>query len=357
MAPQMMKAAICKEPGKPLVVEEIPVPEPTGRFILVKVKAASLCHSDLGIIDGTFGSLMMPLVVGHEAISIVEKLGPDAGGYGINVGDTVGASLWHDSCLNCVDCKTAGAEFCKKMQIKGMTSPGCFSEYTLVDPVATVVVRKAEDKSDAPISDLSPLFCAGITVWDAIERAKVRPGDSVAILGVGGLGQMAARYATELGAKVFVLDVRDEQLNAAKSDGIADETINIKMLSPQELEDKVMELNGGVLLDTAIVTTGVVPAYLSAMGIVRVAGHIIAVGLPHESIPLNSNVIAQRCFSITGAKVPGKKGIQRCIDYSMKKNIRPKINDRKFVLEDINEMIALMKAGEVDKGRMLVEFF
>ncbi|CAI4214469.1 unnamed protein product [Parascedosporium putredinis] len=308
-----MKAALCKELGQPLVIEEIPVPEPTGRFILARVKAATLCHSDLSIIDGAFGPLPMPLVIGHEAIYVVEKLGPDAAGYGI--------------------------------------------EYTLIDPVASVVVRKAGPGASDGVSDLSPLFCAGITVWDAVERANIRPGDSLAVLGVGGLGQMAARYATELGAKVFVLDVRDEQLAAAKSDGIAEDSINIKDLSPEDLENRVMEINGGVLFDKAIVTTGVVPAYLSAMGVVKVAGQIIAVGLPHKDIPLNPNVIAGRCFSITGAKVPGKKGSQRCIDYSLKKNIRPKINERKFALEDINEMVALMKAGEVDKGRMLVEFF
>jgi len=287
---------ISSQAGKPLVVEEIPVPEPTGRFIRVKVKAASLCHSDLGIINGDFGSLMMPLVIGHEAISVVDKLGPDAEAYGIQVGDIVGASLWHDSCLNCIDCKTSGPEFCGTMQIKGLTTPGCFSEYTLIDPVATVVIRRAEEQSNDPVSDLSPLFCAGITVWDAVERANVRPGDSVAILGVGGLGQLAARYATELGAKVIVLDVRDEQLVAAKQDGIAEESINIKNLSREEIAKKVAEVNGGHLVDTAIVTTGVIPAYTSSFGIVRVEGQVIVVGLPRDPIPFTSGEVAGRCI-------------------------------------------------------------
>lgn len=148
------------------------------------------------------------MIVGHEAVSVVEELGPDAASYGINVGDLVGAPLWHNMCFTCFDCQDAEPQFCTKMQVKGLTSPGYFAEYTVVDPARAVVIPK-----EYPVpSALAPLFCAGITFWDALNRAKLQPGETVAIVGAGGLGELASKYAQAFGAKVIALDVQDKQI-------------------------------------------------------------------------------------------------------------------------------------------------
>ncbi|SPN96485.1 uncharacterized protein DNG_00013 [Cephalotrichum gorgonifer] len=322
-----MKAAA----NKPLVIQDLPIPKPQGRQVLVRVQAASLCHSDLATITGALGPL--PVIIGHEAVSVIQELGPDAGKYDLHVGDTIGSGLWQDSCLECVDCKTAGPQFCKKMNLLGITTAGYFAEYALVDAATAVVVKRAGEDGPRSLPALAPVFCAGITVWDALERSEL------------------------LGAKVIALDVRNEQLIAAQNDGSADEIINTRSLSPEGLARKVQEINGGLLVDKAIVTSGAPQAYQTAIGIVKPIGSIVAVGLPAAPVPLPVGAFAIGCLKLIGAKVPGQVGAKRCLDFTVRKDIRPRINSRKFVLEDINEMIDLMKAGKVDEGRMMIEFF
>ncbi len=277
--------------GKPLVIEQVPIPEPTGRQVLVKVKAASLCHSDLTIIAGALGPIPLPLIVGHEAIAVVEKLGPDAASHGIKIGDVVGTPLWQDMCLKCGNCQTAGPQFCPTMKIMGITSAGFFAEYALVDAAVAVVIPAENAERHAA---LAPIFCAGITVWDAIERANLKPGQTVAIVGAGGLGQTAVQYAHELGAKVIALDIRDEQLQACKADKTADEIVNTTGLGAAELVARIMQVNNGRLVDTAIVCSGVGPAYDTALAIVKAEGSVVAVGLPHQPISVNVTMFSTK---------------------------------------------------------------
>lgn len=270
------------------------IPQPTGRELLVKVKAASLCHSDLGVLEGRYG-IPYPIIMGHEALSIVKQLGPEAAAYGFKVGDYVGASLFHDMCLECVDCRTAGPDFCPKKKMKGVTTDGCFSEYTLVDAASAVVVPIKADSND-DLRRLAPIFCAGITAWDALERAHIRIGETVAIVGMGGVGQMAAQYVHSTGAKVFGLDVRDEQLRASKADGIVDGTFNIGSLQHDELVKQIGEANHGYPVDHALVTSGEVEAYDTAVKILKTQGQLIMVGIPPKPISFQSFDLVIRCI-------------------------------------------------------------
>lgn len=282
------------QPNK-IEVQNLPIPKPTGRQLLVRVKAATLCHSDLGIASGAFGMGLFPVTLGHEAISVVQELGPDAAPYGLQVGDTIGAGIWQDMCLSCIDCTSSGPEFCTKMKMLGTHRAGYFAEYALIDADTAVVVRPAGDESTEPVSDLAPTFCAGITVWDALERAEPKMGETIAIVGLGGLGATAAQYAQALGVRVIALDVRDEQLLAAKKEGTADEIINTAGLSLPEVQRKVAEVNGGRLVNKAIVTSGAVPAYETGIGIVKAEGLIVAVGLTYEPVPVNIPMFVGRC--------------------------------------------------------------
>lgn len=280
--------------NQPLVIEEVPVPVPEGRQLLVRVKAASLCHSDLMLIDGGLPDAF-PLIIGHEAVSIVEKLGPEAETYGIRPGDLIGAPLWENSCLECYDCRSHGSQFCAKLTCKGVNTPGYFSEYTLVDAASAVVIDVSGARTNVNATHLSPLFCAGSTVWDALERAKPTASDSFAVIGAGGLGTIAVQYLKTMGIKVIALDIRDEQLQALQDLQIVNGILNINKLSNEELVAKVLALNDGQPVDHVLVTSGVVPAYLSAFPILKPEGQVIAVGLPSEPIPMHATFITHRC--------------------------------------------------------------
>lgn len=193
-------------------------------------------------------------------------------------------------CLSCEDCKTAGPDFCPNKGIVGVTRPGSFAEYTLVDPESAVLIARTGDDGGygAEIiprpAAISPLSCAGITAWDAVERAHLHPGETVAVVGAGGLGELAIRYAHALGGHVLALDVRDEQLQACKDS--TDAIINTHTLSPDALEDRIHQSTGRRSVDVAIVTAGTVPAYQTAFNILKPMGRLIVVGLPTEPLPL-----------------------------------------------------------------------
>ncbi|KAJ5689397.1 hypothetical protein N7462_003789 [Penicillium macrosclerotiorum] len=374
MAPATMKAAICKEAGQPLVIEEVPVPVPTGRALLVRVQVASLCHSDVMIAAGGASLAQLPQILGHEAISVVEELGPDAAAYGVAVGDRIGAPLWQNSCLSCFECRHIGQHFCPSLQMKGVTSAGYFAEYSLVD--AATAVRIPADINASP-AQLSPIFCAGITVWDALKRAAIAPGETVAVVGIGGLGEIATKYAQALGARVLALDVNDAQLAGVRDGGSADGVLNTRDLKREQIRERLVALNGGRLVDAVVVTSGSGPAYQTAFAILRPEGRLMAVGIPDQPVPMAMGLVATQAFRfvcgalllwcwrtwtnvlyrIIGAKVAGQAGATRCLEFSQRKGIYPKVNPRKFQLEDINEMMALMEAGEVHDGRMAVQFF
>ena len=273
------------------MIEEIPIPTPEGRDLLVRVQAVSLCHSDVSIVDGIIPNLSLPLTIGHEAISVVESLGPNAASFGFKVGDRIGAPLWHGMCLECISCREQAPEFCPQGKMKGVTTGGYFAEYALVDPASAVHVP---DTDLALPGSLAPIFCAGITVWDALRKAKLEPNDTVAIVGVGGLGALAAQYASGMGAKVIALDIHDEQLQNLKSSGHADEIINTALAGPENTPIKFSEVNKGRMADVVLVTTGAVPAYKTALSIVRAEGRLVAVGLPKEEWSINLFTLTMR---------------------------------------------------------------
>ena len=245
---------------------------------------------------------IFPVIPGHEAVSVVDKLGPEAAAsYGFREGDLVGATLWHNMCMTCVNCQDVGPENCSRNELVGFTRPGYFAEFTLVDAANAVVIARGES-GDTDIGKipsptiLSPLFCAGVTVWDALERAHLHPGETVAVIGAGGLGELAIRYSQALGGYTLALDVRDEQLQACKCDGGADETINTGILSPEAVCEEVRRVNKGRAVDVAIVTASAVAAYHTALDILRPEGRLVVVGMPTEPFPLSLTRVGAMVF-------------------------------------------------------------
>ncbi|KAL4937795.1 chaperonin 10-like protein [Aspergillus oleicola] len=352
MAPKTMKAAFCRQVGGAVTVEEVEVPTPGPRQVLVKIAAASLCSTELSVIDGMFGPGIFPVIMGHEAVSVVQELGPGTERYGLKVGQVIGAPPYSNMCLECYDCKKYGADYCPKRKVKGISDSGYFAEYAVVDAASAVVV--ADDASGFDVRQLSPIFCAGVTVWDALERARINPGQAVAIVGLGGLGQLAVQYATALGAKVFALDIQDEQLNSVK--GTVDGIINMNDHPGPQLGAKLKELNNGHGVEIAIVTAGSTAAYQAALPLLQPLGRLVVVGLPKEPLSIYAGQLSAVCYKIVGARIPGQEAAQRCLEFSLRKRILPAVNARQFKLEDLNEMIALMREGKVADGRMVISF-
>jgi len=185
-----MKAAVLREFKAPLSIEEIAQPQPAAHDVLIAVEACGVCHSDLHLADADWPQLARiikkPLILGHEiAGRVVEK---GAAVETLQVGDRVGVPWLHWSCGECEFCREGNENLCIKQQITGVTVDGGFAEF--VKAPASHALKIPEQLS---ASDAAPLFCAGVTVYRALQHAKIQPGQRLAVFGVGGLGQMLRR--------------------------------------------------------------------------------------------------------------------------------------------------------------------
>src|SRR5271163_2666562 len=217
-----MKAAVLHDFKTPLKLEEVDRPTVGPDDVLVKVEACGVCHSDLHVADGDWPQLAKivkkPLILGHEiAGRVVEK------GEAVNdhqVGDRVGVPWIFSSCGECEMCREGNENLCGKQQITGVSVDGGYAEFVKAP------ARHATKIPDALSSiEAAPLFCAGVTVYRALKKAQLQPGQRLAVFGVGGLGHLAVQIGVGLGAEVTAIDVSEEKLAYAKTLG-ASATLN-----------------------------------------------------------------------------------------------------------------------------------
>jgi D-arabinose 1-dehydrogenase-like Zn-dependent alcohol dehydrogenase len=171
------------------------IPSPGVGEVRVKVEACGVCHSDSVTKDGIFPNIQYPRVPGHEVIGTVHALG--SGVQGWKEGERVGVG-WHGgNCGVCDSCRRGEAFACEKLTlVTGVTSDGGYGEYLIAR--AEALARVPQGMSAA---DIAPLMCAGVTTFNALRHSGARPGETVAVIGLGGLGHLAVQYAAKLGYK------------------------------------------------------------------------------------------------------------------------------------------------------------
>ena len=286
-----MKAAVCYEFGKPLVIEEINIDPPKQGEVKVKLAATAICHSDIHVFKGDLPG-KLPLVGGHESSGYVEEVGKGVTGF--KKGDPVLLSLLI-SCGKCKYCVTGRSHMCnavwpmdtetrmhnKKGQDLGMLfKTGSFAEYTIVDQSQLVKIP-----ADMPMDCASLLSCGAITGFGAVvNRAKVEPMSSCVILGVGGVGLNAIQGAAISGANpVIAVDIADSKLKAAKDFG-ATHTVNS---SQGDAVKAIKDLTGGYGADYVFVTVGGVASIAQGFAMSGPRGMTVIVGLPKFTETLN----------------------------------------------------------------------
>src|SRR5271156_2682766 len=217
-----MKAAVLHEFKKPLAMEEVERPKLQDDDVLIEVEACGVCHSDLHVADGDWtqlaGIVKKPVILGHEIAGRVVEKGEAV--RELKIGDRVGVPWVYWTCGECEFCREGNENLCVKQKITGVTVDGGFAEF--VKAPASHALKIPDNLS---FVDAAPLFCAGVTVYRALHRAKIRPGQRLAIFGIGGLGQLAIQIGTELGAIVTAIDISTEKLSYARALG-ASATLN-----------------------------------------------------------------------------------------------------------------------------------
>ncbi len=337
-----MKAAVVHEFGRPLTIEELPVPAPGRGEVLIKLVANGVCHTDLHAAQGDWPvKPKLPFVPGHEGVGHVAAVGADVSG--LKEGDPVGLAWLHDACGACEYCRTGWDALCPAQRNSGYSVNGSFAEYAIGS--AAYVGRLPQN---ADFVALAPILCAGVTTYKGIKETEAKPGEWIAISGVGGLGQIAIQYAKAMGLHVAALDVTEAKLALARASG-ADVAVDAS--APDAAAQIVKQTGGGV--HGALVTAVSPPAFSQAIQMVRRKGTIALVGLPPGDFktPIFDVVLGRK--TIRGSIVGGRQDLAEAIAFAAEGKVRSHVH--KTRLEDINTVFDSMKTGKID-GRMVITF-
>ncbi len=271
-----MKAVRFIAPKQPLEMQDIPVPEIGERDILVKVKAAGICHSDAHYRAGVSPVKPVPLTLGHEVAGVVEKIGSQV--TNVKIGERV-CLHYNLTCGDCYHCSTGNDQFCEKALMLGHYTNGGYAEYI------SVPARNAIHLPDEiPFEQGATLMCASATAFHALKKSRLKVGERVAIFGVGGLGQSAVQLAKAFGAiEVYAVDINEDKLNLAQEYGAI--PVNAKNVDAVA-EIKKLTNNKGV--DVAIEMIGLKQTMKQAIQSVGALGRVVIVGLSSQPIEINT---------------------------------------------------------------------
>ncbi|AYL95148.1 alcohol dehydrogenase AdhP [Mucilaginibacter celer] len=340
MLPKTMKAAVVHEFGQPLQIEEMPVKEPGENQVLVKVIACGVCHTDLHACEGDWPvKPKMPLIPGHEAIGYVAALG--AGVNNIKEGDIVGVPWLYSACGCCEFCITGWETLCDNQRNGGYSVDGGFAEYVVAD--ARYVARFPAGVS---FTQMAPIICAGVTVYKGIKETEAKPGEWIAISGIGGLGHLAVQYAKAMGLHVAAIDIADDKLQLARDLG-AELTVNAMNQDPGEFLKKATGGMHGVLV-TAVSSV----AFKQGILALRKKGTIALNGLPKGDLglPIFQSVLNR--YTVRGSIVGTRKDMQEAIEFALDGKVKATVQTA--ALENINNVLDRMKVGKIE-GRIVLD--
>ena len=339
---QTMKAAVVKAFGKPLVIEDVPVPVPGPGELLVKLKACGVCHTDLHAASGDWPvKPVPPFIPGHEAAGVVAALSPGVTDF--KIGDAVGVAWLHDACLRCEYCETGWETLCEHQHNTGYSVNGGFAEYVIAS--AAFAARLPANVNFAKIA---PILCAGVTTYKGLKETDTRPGEWVVISGVGGLGHVAIQYAKAMGLKAIGLDIAEDKLKLALEAG-ADHAVNA--LDKDAVERVIAFTGGGAhgVLVTAVST----PAFAQALKMVRRKGTVSLVGLPPGEFPTPIFDVVLKRITVRGSIVGTRRDLDEAVAFAAEGKVKAEITTAP--LSEINTIFDRMKAGKID-GRVVLDF-
>lgn len=334
----LMKAAVAREFGAPLVIEDMPVPEPGPDQILVRIAATGVCHTDLHAVSGDWPvKPRLPFIPGHEGVGHVAALGRNV--RRLREGDRVGIPWLHSACGYCPHCRTGWETLCPEQKNSGYSVNGSFAEYALADPNYVGLLP-----ATLPMAPAAPVLCAGVTVYKAIKEAEARPGEWVLISGIGGLGHMAVQYAKAMGLHVAAIDIHADKLALARELG-ADLVIDAR----QEDQLAGFEKQGGA---HGAVVTAVSPAAIEqAFRLLRARGTMSLVGLPpgRLCLPIFDTVLKR--ITVRGSIVGTRQDLDEALGFAAEGKVAARFTDRR--LDEINDVFRDMREARIE-GRVVL---
>jgi len=328
--PKTMRAVQVSKAGGPFELVERELPEPADDQIRIKVEACGICHSDALVKFGGFPGLKYPRIPGHEIAGRVDKVGARVKEW--KSGDRAGVG-WHGGhCFVCDACRRGLFIVCERAKVTGISHDGGYAEYVVVPHEAAA---RLPDKIDS--TEAAPLLCAGVTTYNSLRNSGARPGDTVAVQGIGGLGHLGVQYAARMGFRTIAVSRGADKRELAAQLG-AHEYVDTEKVSAAE---GLQRLGGA---DLVLATAPHSEAIASTIGGLKPRGKLLIVAAAPEPIPVHAFALLS---GKTVAGWPSGSSIdsEDTVRFSVLTGVRPRVEA--FKLDQAEQAFGKMMENRV----------
>lgn len=333
-----IKAYAAQTAERPLAPYQLERREPGVKDVEIEILYCGVCHSDIHTARNEWGGTMYPVVPGHEIVGKVTRVGSEVTAH--QVGDLVGVGCFVDSCGHCTNCEEDLEQYCENghsqtynsyLQDKKTITYGGYSTHIVV---TEKFVLNISDK--LPLEAVAPLLCAGITTYSPLKHWNVKKGDKVAVVGLGGLGHMAVKIASAMGAEVTMLSRSPEKEKDA-------ERLGAHHFELTTNEENLKRMAGSFQL--IIDTVSGQHSYDEYLALLKTNGVMVVLGVPPESEKVHAGSLIFGRRSLVGSLVGGIKETQEMLDFCAEHNI---VSDVEVInIDQINEAYERTIAGDV----------
>jgi D-arabinose 1-dehydrogenase-like Zn-dependent alcohol dehydrogenase len=326
-----MKTVRVQSPGGNFEMVDRPAREPAPGWVRIRVQACGVCHSDMFTKEGAFPGIVYPRAPGHEIAGVIDALGADAGEW--KVGERVGVG-WHGGhCGQCDSCRRGDFITCVKLQIPGISYDGGYAEF--VNAPAHALARIPDGLRP---EEAAPLMCAGITTFNALRNSGARPGDVVAVQGIGGLGHLGVQFANKSGFRTVAIGKGNDKKSLALE-------LGARTYIDSGTQDVAKELAGMGGARVILATAPDSKAMATLIDGLSVNGQLIIVGASPDPFPVSSLQLIMARKSIMGWPSGTAKDSEDTLTFAAASGVRPMIEV--FPLDRAADGYQHMMSGKV----------
>lgn len=326
-----IRVAQVAAPGGALEVVRRQVPQPGRGQVRVAVEACGICRSDAGFVTGGYPGVRFPLVPGHEIAGRVDALGEGVDA-GWRIGDRVAVGWFGGSCGYCPACREGDFIDCANLKVPGRAYDGGFADATVVPADALARIPNGLTAIHA-----APMACAGVTVFCGLRDSPARPGDLVAVQGIGGLGHLGVRYAAAMGFETVAIARGQEKATAAKE-------LGARHYIDSDTEDVAQALRALGGAAAILATAPSARAIAATVDGLRHRGELVVVGVSAEPLEISPLQLISGSRTVRGHASGTAQDVQDTMEFSFLHGINPLVETAS--LEDADDAYRRMLAGE-----------